>query len=740
MNNLNHTYTGTSKVARCHRLLTNRFLWPYSQDQSSLHRWRAFTLSSMLLAGLVFGIFALIPGIVLAIRENVWHLAVADLAGLFVTLILIFVHHIPFKVRAATALILVYGIGISVIISVGPLSGGPIWLFAFAVLASVLLGNLAAMGAIVMNALALTSIALMISHGIIGDDFPWFNTPHAMVAAVVNFIVVNAITAVAVSALLKGLYTSEKKYRLIADNVADVIWTTDMNLRFTYVSPSVFQMQGFSAEEIMEKTLKQLVSPQSLEQLLDLYSKKMDQWGSKDPEALAPFVFEAEQCRSDGTFFWVSVNARLIRGRDNTLQGVLGVTRDITRQKHSEAEKIRAEIAVEKHEKLALVGRVAGKMAHDFNNILGIIMGHSELALSVCTDKDTRNTLDVILTQTRRGRNLTQNLTAFARSHEPRWEWVVFNEKVESVLDLLKIDLDGIPVKKQWGERIEIMADANMIEHTLVNLIQNAVDAVSLTKNPEIRLRIGLTDCDHLEFEIRDNGCGIPSEYTAEAIYEPSFTLKGSQDVAGHYQSGIKGTGYGMANVKKTIERHGGNITVESEPNVFTRVIIHLPRMEKQLTIEEKKRLATAAPQSGLSILLVEDEPTISEVQYKILTQPPLNHRVDIATTGEEALDLFQAKTYDLVSLDYILAGRHNGKHVYSSIRQLKKHLPILFVSGNIEFLESIKTLKQADPLIEHLSKPCKNIDYVNSINALIQMQTSLAPACTSGLKNHPAP
>nr|MDA3790730.1 response regulator [Desulfobacula sp.] len=119
-------------------------------------------------------------------------------------------------------------------------------------------------------------------------------------------------------------------------------------------------------------------------------------------------------------------------------------------------------------------------------------------------------------------------------------------------------------------------------------------------------------------------------------------------------------------------------------------------------------------------ILLVEDEQTISDVQYRILTQNPFNHKVDIANNGQIAMDLFGKNQYDFISLDYVLPGNINGMDIYNHIRKTNKIIPILFISGNIDFLESIQDLKNRDPYVVHLSKPCKNIDYVNCINRLM--------------------
>ncbi len=392
---------------------------------------------------------------------------------------------------------------------------------------------------------------------------------------------------------------------------------------------------------------------------------------------------------------------------------------DITDRKIAEKDKISAQRIASEHKKLALVGQIAGKMAHDFNNILGIVMGNTELALIDCTDAGTKEILTLIFKQTVRGKNLTKNLVAFAKDQEPKQEYFKIHKKIDLVLNLLKKELEGIAVTREDDIDIpELLADPGMIEHALVNIIQNSIHAMSLSEYPKIILRSYL-DYETIVIGIEDNGCGIPEE-SLERIYEPAFTLKGSKDVAGLYKAGIRGTGYGMANVKKYIEQHKGLISVNSEIGIGTLFTICLPVYKKELTIEEKTTIKKEITQKNKSILIVEDEAAISDVQYRILTQDPCNHNVDIASTGQIAMDLFNKNNYDFISLDYILPGGSNGMDVYNHIREINKTIPILFISGNIEFLESIKDLKYKDPYIDHLSKPCKNIDYLNGINKLL--------------------
>ena len=312
---------------------------------------------------------------------------------------------------------------------------------------------------------------------------------------------------------------------------------------------------------------------------------------------------------------------------------------------------------------------------------------------------------------------------AFAKDLERKQEFFSIDEKMELVITLLKKDLEGIRVIREYTSGIpELLADSGMIEHAVVNLLLNSIHALSLTQKPEIIIRTGHQE-DHLVIEIEDNGCGIPAEFLSD-IYEPSFTLKGTKDKSGMYKPGIKGTGYGMSNVKKYIEQHNGTISIHSDLKKGTKVAMAFSIIKKELTAEEiteiKKETKKEKKYFGKYILLVEDEQAISDVQYCILTHEPLNHKVDIADNGQDTIDLLNKNTYDFISLDYSLPGELTGMDIYHHVRKTNKTVPILFISGNINFLESITELRQKDPYIDHLSKPCKNIDYVTCINRLL--------------------
>ncbi len=405
---------------------------------------------------------------------------------------------------------------------------------------------------------------------------------------------------------------------------------------------------------------------------------------------------------------------------DKKVSNVIVQAIDLTEIKQSEEEKIKINKILADHEKLSLVGQVAGKMAHDFNNVLGIIMGNTELSILDCKDDQTKKTLELIYEQTIRGKNLTKNLVAFAKDQEPKQEFFNIHEKIDIVTNLLQKDLEGIELIKENKPGVpDLLADPGMIEHALVNLIQNSIHAISKVEHPRIIMRTYCLE-DEICFEIEDNGCGIPKEYM-ESIFEPSFTLKGNKDVTGSYESKIRGTGYGMSNVKKYIELHMGTILSESKMGSGTKFTICLPVIKKELSKEEKIEIREEITYFEKYILLVEDEIAISDIQYNVLTQEPGNHKVDTANNGKAAMDLFDRNEYDFISLDFILPGKINGMDLYNHIRETNKTIPILFISGNIEFLESIKNLKQKDANIDHLSKPCPNKEYLRSINKLLK-------------------
>ncbi len=507
------------------------------------------------------------------------------------------------------------------------------------------------------------------------------------------------------------LKKSEELFKLITGNTSALVSIHDSVGDYLFVSPSHKKL-GYKPEDLIGESGFTMMEEKDAVRLMEHLEK-----GRIGEISSASLNYRLKDKKGEIHYYRGSFDA--VFKTDDTLEKIICVAEDITELRNAEAAKIDALALAAEAQKLALVGQIAGKMAHDFNNVLGVVMGNAEIALLDCKDVQTIKKLELIFEQAIRGKNLTKNLVAFARDQEPKQHFFNINEKLDLVITLLKKDLEGISVVKEYNyEVLELLADPGMIEHAMVNLIQNSIHATSRIKLPQIIIRIYSLD-GHIVIEIEDNGCGIPKD-SLDEIFNPSFTLKGSKDKNGRYRSDIKGTGYGMSNVKRYIEQHKGNIKIYSDDQKGTKVIIRLPITEKELTKEEIIEVEKEKICTEKYILLVEDEQDISDVQYRILTQKPCNHQVDIANNGQAAIDLLNKNEYDLISLDYILPEKINGMDVYHHFREKNKTVPVLFISGNIEFLESIKELKQKDPYVDHQSKPCKNLDYLNSISRLM--------------------
>ncbi len=565
-----------------------------------------------------------------------------------------------------------------------------------------------------------------VSNTLIPEDSIILNEPYSVykenkliILSVMSIILILSISLflLAVSVFRRKkieetLRENEAHLNTVINTIPDLVWLKDKNGVYLSCNQKFQRLYGANSSDIVGKTDYDFVDKETA----DFFRKKDKLSITKN----GPNINEEEVTYADDGHKEIleTVKTPMFKS-DGRLIGVLGIARDITKRKQDEENKINAQRIAGEHKKLTLVGQIAGKMAHDFNNILGIIMGHTELTLDDCKDPETRETLELILNQTLRGKNLTKNLVAFAKDQEPKQEFFKMSEKIDLVLNLLIKDLEGLElVTEDKPDMPELLADPGMIEHTLVNLIQNSIHAVSLSECPRIMIKTYSSN-NHVFFEIEDNGCGIPEEHLNK-IFEPSFTLKGSRDMEGLYENNIKGTGYGMANVKKYIDLHKGTISIRSESGSGTKITVSLPVTKKILTKAEKTELQKVRIHSENSILVVEDEHAIYDVQYRILSQDPCRHKVDIAPNGQAAIDLFDSNEYDLISLDYMLPGGIDGMDVYHHVRKTNKRIPILFISGNIDFLESIKELKQKDTRVDHLSKPCRNFEYVNGINKML--------------------
>jgi PAS domain S-box-containing protein len=384
-------------------------------------------------------------------------------------------------------------------------------------------------------------------------------------------------------------------------------------------------------------------------------------WDDKNP------VTGRDYINYDRAIEWT--DGRLVR---------MQIATDITDLKKMESQLNQAQ-------KMESVGRLAGGVAHDFNNMLGVILGHTELAmLHADENHDLHADLNEIQNAAKRSADLVKKLLAFARKEIISPRQLDLNDTVERMLNMLHrligedIDLVWKPSAHLW----HVKMDPSQIDQILANLCVNARDAISGVGKLTIETGIKTFDeeyCkEHAEFipgdfvllAVSDNGCGMDKE-TLDNLFEPFFTTK---EVG-------KGTGLGLATVYGIVKQNNGFINVYSKPGQGSSFKIYLPRLavdgEADQAIPEKKTTAGGTE----TILLVEDEPTILRMTRMMLERK--GYIVLSAATPTEAIEKATIHTgsIDLLMTDVVMP-EMNGRDLSGKITDLYPDIRVLFMSG----------------------------------------------------------
>ncbi len=392
---------------------------------------------------------------------------------------------------------------------------------------------------------------------------------------------------------------------------------------------------------------------------------------------------EAEFRRKDG-----SIGTGLMSAKFIELQGglhILSITRDITDRKRAEAERKKLEAQLTQAQKMESIGRLAGGVAHDFNNMLGVILGRAEMALQIADPTHPiYQDLQEIRKAAERSADLTRQLLAFARRQTVALSVLDLSEVVEGMLKMLRrligedIDLAWIPGRERWRIRM----DPSQIDQILANLCVNARDAIQGVGRVTIETGTAVLDeaycADHAGFvpgeyvrlAVSDDGCGMDRE-TLDNLFEPFFTTKGVGE----------GTGLGLATVYGIVKQNNGFIHVYSEPGHGTTFMIYLPRYVGEAGQTEEKGPVAPVRQGHETILVVEDEPAILEM-IQIMAER-LGYAVLAASAPDEAIRLAETHGGEihLLLTDLVMPGM-NGRDLAKNLLAPYPELKQLFMSG----------------------------------------------------------
>jgi len=452
----------------------------------------------------------------------------------------------------------------------------------------------------------------------------------------------------------EALRKSEALLRTYFDAAPDGIFVTNGEGRYLQVNRAAEAMTGYSAEELLELTVRDLGAAER--------KKAVDHF--ENLQRRNAFTQEILLTRKDGSTFPVMLSAAKIN--DDLM---IGLCRDLTEAKRLEEERRRLEVEIQHSQQLESLGSLAGGIAHDMNNVLAAILGlGSVLQVKLAEDPALLKAVDTILHAAGRGRDLVKGLTDFARKGMQEPHLLNLNDLVRSEAALLhRTTLQRVELVLDLDPDLPpILGEPNSLSSTLMNLCVNALDA--MPKGGRLRLATRLQK-GRVELIVEDTGEGMSPEVKQRAL-EPFFTTKPVG----------KGTGLGLSIVYGTLKAHGGSIDIQSEPGQGTSIRLSLPAMSAQTT--EIHPITPVAEPTGkaLNVLLVDDDELIRESVPSMLDT--LGHRAVVASGGLEALRRLEAGLQiDLVILDMNMPGL-SGIETLGRIRLLRPGLPILVATG----------------------------------------------------------
>ncbi|WP_310600933.1 response regulator [Desulfobulbus sp.] len=498
----------------------------------------------------------------------------------------------------------------------------------------------------------------------------------------------------------QALRASEWKFRQLYENMAEGVFSIDMQDRIRESNASFQRMLGYTGEELKQLGYNDL-TPEKwhvMEQII-LSDQVMARGYSE--------VYEKEYRRKDGSVFPAEMEVFLLYDDVGEQEGIWCIVRDISERNN--AARIQKELQDQLYnaQKMESIGRLAGGVAHDFNNMLSVILSYAQMGLvKTDTTSPLHGYFHDILDAGERSAGVTRKLLAFARHQAAAPRVLDLNEIVAGMLKMLsrligeKIQLHWHPEANLWSVEI----DPSQVDQILANLLVNSRDAIAGTgeiaiETANVRFdpnnwvsRPGVVPGEYVLLTVSDNGCGM-SKDVLHRIFEPFFTTK---------EEGV-GTGLGLSTVYGIVKQNNGWLDVESAPGKGTSFKIYLPRVRKGQIGDTPGQVAAIPYGRGETILMVEDEESVLKVTDTTLTG--LGYKVLLASSPVTAIEKSNnhAGEIDLLLTDVVMPVM-NGRELAELLRDSRAGLKCLYISGYDE-QEAIYQ-QQAGQGVHFLKKP----------------------------------
>jgi len=468
------------------------------------------------------------------------------------------------------------------------------------------------------------------------------------------------------------LNSSEKMVLALLESASQAILSMDKNGRIVLANPKALEMFGYAREELLGREIEMLLPEAKHHSHIRQRNEFLHQPRTR-PMGIG---MDLSGRRKDGREFPVEVSLSFVE----TDEGLFAIAfvNDISQRKLLEEQLLQSQ-------KMEAVGRLAGGVAHDFNNMLTVIQGYNRMILDELSTVDPlRDYADEIHRAAERAGALTNQLLAFSRRQIIQPRVINVNAVVENTEKMLRRLIgEDIHLLLHLAPEIgNIKADPSHIEQAIVNLVVNARDAmpqggrisietcnVALDEN-YARSHMGVRPGLFVMIAVSDTGHGMDAE-TKRRMFEPFFTTKGHG----------KGTGLGLATVYGSVKQMGGDIWVYSEPNQGATLKMYFPRITEAAGAIAEEESAPPPAEAGETILVVEDEKAVRELTVRILGK--LGYRVLVASGGEEAIAISQsyADEISLLLTDVVMPNM-SGRQVADKLLATRPGLKILYLSG----------------------------------------------------------
>jgi len=472
------------------------------------------------------------------------------------------------------------------------------------------------------------------------------------------------------------LRRSEARYRGVVEDQTELISRFSPDWNLTFVNDATCRFAAKKREELLGQSIMADVPPEDQPRV----SQTIASISREHPVV----TVENRVIRADGQLRWYQWTDRGIFGADGRVVEYQSVGRDISERRRAEEERAGLETQLRQAQRMEAIGLLAGGVAHEFNNLLTVILGNVELTLSdVELAEPLRRVFNTIQRTAVRAAALTRQLLAFSRRQVLHQDSLDLNAVISGFTDMLKRVVErNIDLHIELAPSVQpVFGDGAALEQVLMNLVLNGRDAMPgggvltiRTADATLGEAFSRTHPDahpgpYVRLSVTDTGEGMDEEALSR-VFQPFFTTK---------EIG-KGTGLGLSVIYGIVKGHGGVIDVESQVGHGTRFDLYFPAHQQQ---GEKAAPAPSGPARGgtETILVVEDEPAVRELAQTSLRS--LGYTVLLATDGREAVNIFAAnqKRIDLLVIDAVMP-RMSGKEACTEIVKLRPGLPVLFITG----------------------------------------------------------